>query len=87
MLLPDPTREPLVAVVGNRYHAVTSWRDVSVAYRRTIEALDLGSSRAPACDILDGTGQIVAHVSYNGRVWLGARRDWQPGSQPLYEPL
>lgn len=87
MLIPDPNREPLVAVVGNRYHAVNSWRDVSIAYRRTIEALDLGSSRAPGCEILDSFGTVVAHVSYNGRVWLGPRRDWTPDTQRLYEPL
>ena len=35
-------------------------------------------------DILDArTGEIVAHVSANGRVWAGAR--WTPGQTPIAE--
>lgn len=83
---PDPQRECLVAVVGRRYHPVTCWRDVSDAYRCTLDSLDIGASRAPRCDILDSTGQVVAHVSYNGKVWAGAATDWHPGDQPLYVP-
>lgn len=86
-LKPDPQHECLVAVVGRRTHPVTCWRDVSEAYRRTIDALDLGASRAPRCDILDSEGNVVAHCSYNGRIWAGSRHDWQPGSAPLYDPL
>lgn len=85
-LKPDPQHERLVAVVGRKYHPVTCWRDVSEAYRHMLDALDLGASRAPRCDILDSTGQIVAHVSYNGRIWAGSATEWQPNSKPLYEP-
>jgi hypothetical protein len=86
-LKPDPQHECLVAVVGTRYHPVRCWRDVSEAYRRTIDALDIGASHAPRCDILDSTGQIVAHVSYNGRIWSGSVQDFDPDARPLYEPL
>jgi len=35
-------------------------------------------------DILDArTGEVVARVSPNGRVWLGAK--WVSGSQPIHE--
>lgn len=83
---PDPTRDHLTAVVGRRLHRVPSWAAVSVAYRKTINALDLGASRTPHCDILDDDGLVVAHVSYNGRVWPGPRQDWHPLMRPLYEP-
>lgn len=86
-LKPDPQHECLVAVVGTRYHPVKCWRDVSEAYRRTIDALGLGVSHTPRCDILDSSGQVVAHVAYNGKVFCGSYRDWIPGSQPLYEPM
>ena len=61
-----------------------SFADVSSAYRRTIEHLGLGASQTPPCTIFDETGMLVAHVSYNGRVWAGS--SYQPGAVPLYEP-
>lgn len=74
----------LAARVGRRAFPVTSWEQVSRAYRDTLAALDLGSSQAPRCEILNLRGEVVAHVSYNGRVWPG--RTWQDGTKPIYDP-
>lgn len=40
----------------------------------------------PQCDLLDNKGNVVAHVSYNGRVWAGNRKGWQTGAAPLFDP-
>lgn len=82
----DPLRHALIATVGRSRIPVTSWAQVSRAYRETIEHLGLGASQTPPCHIvaLDGRGTIVAHVAYNGRVFPGDR--WQPGTAPLYDP-
>ena len=69
----------MTARVGRKSHPVKSWQQVSEAYRKTIEALNLGASQAPACTILDDTGTVYAHVSYNGRVW-------RKNGSMLYDP-
>lgn len=74
----------LSARVGRTTYPVTSWQQVSTAYRRTIETLDLGASQAPRCEIVDMRGNVIAHVAYNGRVFPG--RTYEPGATPLYEP-
>ncbi len=86
-MLIDPARVALIAIVGRSHHPVRSWPQVSEAYRRTIARLGLGASHAPRCEIIDGEGQVVAHVSYNGRVWPGDVRDWSPDIRPIYDPL
>ena len=65
--MPNPTT--LSAVCGRKTFKVTSWKQVSTAYRKAIEALNLGASQSPPCLIKDDFGTVVARVSYNGRVW------------------
>jgi hypothetical protein len=72
--------------IGNRLFPFTSFEDVSRAYRSTIERLGIGGSQTPPCHILDHRGIVVGNVSYNGRVWLGDERSWEPGQRPLYDP-
>jgi len=71
-----------VRVAGHRlpFYGIA---ETSRVYRETIDRLALGGSQTPRCEILDGD-TVVAHVSYNGRVWAGAR--WQPGATPLFDP-
>lgn len=59
----------LHATVGKGRYPVESWQQVSQAYTRTIEALGLGASRIPLCQIVDQHGIVQAHVSLSGRVW------------------
>ena len=74
----------LYARVSGRQHQVTSWNQVSTAYRKAIEQLGLGASQAPRCEIVDHHGRVVAHVSCNGRVWPGAT--WTGHEAPFYVP-
>ena len=59
-------------------------RHESMIYRATIEGLNLGASEAPPCHIVDEDGEIVAHISYNGKVWKGAA--WTTDSEIIYDP-
>lgn len=68
--------------------AVHSWQHASACWG---EALQLAghpgaSDVAQTPEVLDAEGAVIAHVSYNGRVWPGTERDWRPGAVPLYDP-
>ncbi len=85
MTIDKRTMTALVASVGKKKFAVTSWQQVSEAYRAMIDAAGIGSSQAPRCVIRTRTGHPVAHVSYNGRVWPGEH--WKDGDKPIYDPI
>jgi hypothetical protein len=72
--------------IGSALFPFTTCEAVSRAYRSTIERLGIGGSETPPCLILNHRAEVVGHVSYNGRIWLGAGADWQPGDRPLYAP-
>lgn len=72
--------------IGDRRWPFPGIVEASTIYRETIEALDLGSSQTPPCLLVAG-GKTVGHVSYNGKVWAGAPRDWQPGAKPIFNPF
>jgi len=62
-----------IAAVGHRttWLPVVSFAAAAFACRTFIEAHDLGASRWRGGRIVDAaTGEVVATVSYNGRVWL-----------------
>ena len=62
-------REPRWVRIGRGTYPFSSYAAVSAAYRAAIERLGLGVSETPTCDVLDGTGNVVAQVAYNGRVF------------------
>lgn len=68
--------------IGRRTFPFTSLEHVSAAYSATIDRVGSGSRATPACDILDGGGNRIAYVSYNGRVWAA---DKKAGDAPLYD--
>lgn len=61
--------QPVFGVPGGSM-PVSSLREASRRAREYIEQHDLGGGNWTGGDVLDRrTGQLVAHVSYNGRVW------------------
>jgi hypothetical protein len=72
--------------IDGRKFPFTNPGEVSGAYRATIDALALGASETPSCEIFDSSGRVSGYVSYNGKVWRGDQRDWQPGKEPLFNP-
>lgn len=74
------------AIINGKTFEATTFEQVSRAYRETIEMLGLGASETPRCLITKG-GKVIAHVTYNGRVWPGKPSDWSATLRPLYDPL
>lgn len=60
---------------------IQTLNDASAKYRAFIESNGLGASGAGSCYILHNGG-IVAHVSYNGKVWEGKR--WTENAKQLF---
>ncbi|UGY15185.1 hypothetical protein HAP48_0042785 [Bradyrhizobium septentrionale] len=67
---------------------VADYPAASKAVRAFIEKGDLGAGCGSSLEaftggnIVDGKGKMIAHVSYNGRVWPGT--EWKPGLKPLF---
>lgn len=76
----------LTAVVNGKRVPVQSWEQLSSALRNTIDATGVGASQTPAVRVVDHNGKVIAHVSYNGKVWPGDVSEWKSGIKPLYEP-
>lgn len=87
-----PAKEPAMKVylTTKRFVPVANFAEASKRVRKFIDDGDLGagcgSSLAPFTggNIVDDAGNVIAHVSYNGRVWPPT--GWAPGVKPLHDP-
>ncbi len=75
----------LVMVVGKRRYPVASLEEASAMFCAARNKAGTGAKDTPTPMIFDTAGKLVAHVSYNGRVWAGHPRDWTPQTKPLQE--
>ncbi len=66
----DPNR-PLYGCERSKTVKVNSFKAASEACMSFIERNNLGGGNWAGGEIMDDTGKIIAHVSYNGRVWDG----------------
>ena len=80
--------QPPFSVMLRRGHWVTAatLESASAACRQYLDENCYGGSDWNGGTLKDATGRVVGHVSYNGKVWAGRARDWQPGDRPLYSP-
>lgn len=69
--------------VGSKLYQITSYEQASCMFCAARDKYGEGSTRTPTPVILDLAGSVIAHVSYNGRVWPGS--DWTPDATPLYD--
>lgn len=53
------------------------------AYSIARDLSGLGASRFGTGEVLEESGQVIAHISYNGRLWPPL--PWTPDMQPLAE--
>lgn len=62
---------------------VASYAEASRVVREEIDATGVGGTEwASHCaGLIRVDGKVVAHVSYNGKVWPG--RKWKPGVAPI----
>ena len=71
------------AVGDSEFIPCTTLNQCSAAYRAFLNENDLGSRDAGSCYIYSGN-KIVAHVSYNGKVWEGEH--YILNAEPLFKP-
>lgn len=71
---PDHNQNPNLPMYGAKKNSVVtvkSFKEASEVCSKFIEDNDLGSGNWSGGEILDDNKKIIAHVSYNGRVWEG----------------
>lgn len=77
-----PTKPMFIQIRRKRYQ-VASFEAASVMFCAARDASGNGASKTPSPRIVDEAGNVIAHISYNGRVWAGA--DYVPDAAPLYD--
>ncbi len=75
----DPN-SPLYGVVSKTVEVI-SMKEAKTKCLNFIEENDLGSSNWSGGQILDDDNKVIAHVSYNGRVWEGEQ--WTPQTKEI----
>src|SRR5690606_9961743 len=71
-----PTAGGLNVRMGNQVFPITDLADAQAKvdqYRERALQAGHGASTTPAIDIVNDAGEVVAHFSYNGRIWKGPR--------------
>ena len=58
--------------LGRKRFQIASFEEASRMFCLAREKMGEGASRTPSPPIVDERGEVIAHVSYNGRVWAGA---------------
>ncbi|MBK3664792.1 hypothetical protein JJE66_26640 [Bradyrhizobium diazoefficiens] len=69
--------------INNTAYEVATFEHASRMFCAARDKFGEGASNTPAPFIVDHTGSVVAHVSYNGRVWPAAH--WTESAKPLYD--
>jgi hypothetical protein len=69
--------------VGGKTYEVASFAQASQMFCIARDKNGEGASKTPSPLIVDDTGSVIAHVSYNGRVWPGDA--WTVDAIPLYD--
>jgi hypothetical protein len=76
----------LTVIVGSRRIPVASLAEASELFCAARDHFGLGGDQTPTPEIADASGTVIAHISYNGRVWPGDDLLWTPDTEPLYCP-
>lgn len=69
--------------VGGKAYQVVSFAQASQMFCIARDKNGEGASNTPSPLIVDDTGSVIAHISYNGRVWPGDV--WTLDAIPLYD--
>lgn len=69
--------------VGRKRYLVPSLEMASAMYSAARDKSGLGASKFREGRIVDVNGNLIARISYNGRVWPAEQ--WFVGQQPLVE--
>ncbi len=77
--------QPVIIAIGKRRYEVADIKAASALFCAARDKSGNGASRTPTPMLYRPDGEQFAYISYNGRVWAGSPRDWQPGKTPLCE--
>jgi hypothetical protein len=69
--------------VGKRRFPVADFAAASALFCKTRDAFGKGASKTPKARIVNASGEPVARISYNGRIWPDA--EWFDGMKPLFD--
>jgi hypothetical protein len=69
--------------IGCKRFQINSYEEASRMFCAARDKTGEGASRTPSPTIVDERGDVIARVSYNGRVWTGAT--YVPDAVPLYD--
>jgi hypothetical protein len=69
--------------IGRKRFQIASFEEASRMFCAARDKLGEGASRTPSPKIVDERGEVIGHVSYNGRVWAG--ETYVPDAAPLYD--
>ena len=58
--------------IGRKRFQISSFEEASRLFCTARDKMGEGASRTPSPKIVDERGEVIGHVSYNGRVWAGA---------------
>lgn len=73
--------QPLYGCEADKIVPVKSFKEASELCQQFIEDNDLGAGNWSGGEIFNDKNEVIAHVSYNGRVWEGQR--WNPDSKEI----
>lgn len=73
----------MLLTIGKRSFPVASLADASIRYQQFRGTKS--RTRCPEGLVMNEASEVVAKVSYNGRVW--APGPWTPGQQPMLEAI
>ena len=69
--------------IGRKRFQIATFEEASRMFCAACDKAGEGASRTPMPLIVDERGDVIGHVSYNGRVWAGA--SYVPDTRPLYD--
>lgn len=75
--------KPMFLQVGDHRYQVASFAQASQMFCIARDKSGEGASSVPSPLIVDDAGEVIGHVSYNGRVWPGS--EWTADATPLFD--
>lgn len=75
--------KPMFLQIDRTRYSVASFEQASLMFCKARDVSGKGASETPSPVIVDEIGNVIAHISYNGRVWAGP--EWVAGDIPLYD--
>jgi 2'-5' RNA ligase/GNAT superfamily N-acetyltransferase len=79
----------LFVQLGRQRYAVDSFADASERFTAARQLSERSGgprgSEIPVPLLVNASGEVIGHISYNGRVWSGRPEDWTSDLTPLYD--